>query len=39
TMPTQADLQEARRELAGAIAAEKWADGFKMAIGVLAMFG
>lgn len=38
-MPTQNELQEARRELAGAIAAEKWVDGFKMALGVLAMFG
>ena len=39
TMPTQADLQEARRELAGAIATERWLDGFRTALGVLAMFG
>ncbi len=38
-MPTQDELREARRELAGAIAAEKWADGFMMALSVISMFG
>ncbi len=38
-MPTQSELQEARRELAGAISAEKWADGFVMALSVITMFG
>lgn len=38
-MPTQIELQEARRELASAIAAEKWADGFMMALSVITMFG
>lgn len=38
-MPTQAELQVARRELAGAIAAENYVDGFMMALSVVAMFG
>lgn len=38
-MPTQNELQVARRELAGAIAAEQWLDGFMMALSVIAMFG
>lgn len=38
-MPTQNELQEARRELAGAIAAEQWVDGFMMALSVITMFG
>ena len=38
-MPTLGELQDARRELGGAIAAEKWADGFMMALSVLTMFG
>lgn len=38
-MPTQGELQEARRELAGAIASEQWVDGFMMALSVVTMFG
>lgn len=38
-MPTQNELQKARRELAGAIAAEQWVDGFMMALSVITMFG
>lgn len=38
-MPTQAELQDARRELAGAIAAERWVDGFRMALSLMAIFG
>ena len=38
-MPTQSQLQEARRELAGAIAAERWVDGFMIALNVITMFG
>lgn len=38
-IPTQNELQEARRELAGAIAAERWLDGFRMALSVMAIFG
>lgn len=38
-MPTQGELQEARRELTGAIVAEQWVDGFMMALSVITMFG
>ncbi len=38
-IPSNDELREARHEIAGAIAAEKWVEGFRVALGVLSMFG
>ncbi len=38
-MPTSDELREARRELASAIAAEQWTEGFMMALKVMSIMG
>lgn len=35
----RSDLQAARRDLASAIAAEKWTEGFAMGLQIMKMFG
>ena len=38
-MPSHTELQQAHRNLVGAIAAEKWAEGFMLAVSIMLLIG
>jgi hypothetical protein len=39
SMPSHAELKQARRDLIGAISAEKWLEGFAFAIQIMLLIG